>query len=155
MDKEIKKAMNRKNNVFHRLAKWYWKNGYKISRAILFPVWIAIIIKNKVRTYFYSQTEWSEEKAHEILNYYIPRNARWEEDNEAFYFIDNGSGWQMPCNKRKIKLKDRLFWNKFTSAWGGEIRKYLIEKFELGGFIKEVGDTDMFWTDLTFILERN
>lgn len=151
MNKEIEKAMNRKEN---RFIKWYRKNGYKVNRIILFPIWIVEVVHTKIRRYRVNKTVWSEERANEILNYYIPRKADWDAETQEFYFFDNGMGWGMKHSLRKIKLKDRRFWKKFTGFWGGEIRKYLINKFELEEFEKEVGNVWDGWTEITFIKIR-
>lgn len=150
MNKEIEKAMNRKENAFQRFAKWYRKNGYKINRVILFPIWIGEVIYTRIRRRKVNKTVWSEERANEILNYYVPRKSEWDAEAQEFYFVDNGMGWGMSYNLRKIKRKDRFFWKKFSAIWGGEIRKYLIEKFELEGFTKTVGDTYDYWAEITF-----
>lgn len=151
MNTEITKAMNKKeNSFFQRVQKWYRKNGYKINRVILFPVWIGIVAKDKIHNYWYKNTEWSDERANEILSYYIPRVAKWYPEEKEFYLFDNGCGW----DKRKIKLKDRMFWRKFTGFWGGEMREYLIDKFELDGFEKTVNDTYDSRTEITFTLKE-
>ena len=150
MNAEVIKAMNKKETKFDEFRKWWRKNGYKIMRVMLFPVWGYVVAKEKITAYFNARTEWSEERANEILSYYIPRKAEWDADDQSFYFADNGMGWGMKCHQRKIKLKDRRFWNNYNSLWGGRIRTYLIEKFELEGFEKIVGDTYDSWTEITF-----
>lgn len=57
-------------------------------------------------------------------------------------------GW----DKKKIKMKDRRWWKNNTRGWGGEVRTYLIEKFEMEGFEKIVDDTYDNWTEITFKL---
>lgn len=156
MNAETIKAMNKQTKKVNRFIDWYHKNAYKIYRVIFFPIWLAYEAKTKIRRYLNAQTVWSEERANEILSYYIPRKATWDAENNEFYFFDNGLGWGMKHTLRKIKLKDRRFWKKFSGFWGGDIRKYLIEKFELEGFIKELGYTDNSETEITFTLkERN
>lgn len=154
MNVETIKAMNKKEIVFNRFAKWYRKNGYKINRVILFPVWFAVWAKDKIHRYNYNNTIWSEERTNEILSYYIPRKAKWDAEAKEFYFADNGMGWGMKHNIRKIKLKDRRFWKKYTGFWGGEIRTYLLNKFELEGFEKTIGDTYDYWAEVTFTLKE-
>ena len=51
---------------------------------------------------------------------------------------------------KRVKLKDRRWWKNHTRAWGGKVRDYLIEKFELEGFEKTVGETYDFHTEVTF-----
>ena len=49
MNKEVIKAMNRKEKKKNQtFQKWWDKNDYKVKRAILFPVWITILICEKV-----------------------------------------------------------------------------------------------------------
>ena len=146
MNKEVVKAINKKENKFNAIKKWWNKNGYKVMRVVLFPVWWGIKAKEKITLYLNSREEWSEKRVKEILNYYIPRNSDWNEDDKSFYFFDNGYGWSMVLAKKYLKRKDRRFWNIHR----GLIRSYLIEEFELEGFEKEVGDCSEGWTEITF-----
>ena len=150
MNKEVVKAMNKKETKRNTIRKWWNKNGYKVMRVILFPIWWGVCAKDKINSYLNNKEEWSEERAEEILNYYIPRKAEWCEDEKCFYFADNGMGWGMAYNKKFVKFRDRRWWKKYTSFWGGKVRTYLIDKFELEGFEKEVGDTYDSWTEITF-----
>lgn len=152
MNKEVIKAMNKKETAIKRFRKWWRKNGHKVMRVVLFPIWWSIKAKEKIEKHLNSQLEWSEEKANEILSYYVPRNSEWDTEEKCFYFVDNGLGWGMRCHQKKIKLKDRRWWRKYTRGWGGEVRDYLLEKFELEGFRKEIGDTYDSWTEITFYL---
>lgn len=150
MNKEVIKAMNKKEVKTNVIRKWWSKNGYKVMRVILFPIWWGICIKDKVNIYLNAKEEWSEERADEILNYYIPRKAEWDAEDKAFYFADNGMGWGMKCHQKKIKRKDRRWWRIHTNVWGGPVRNYLLYKFELEGFTKEVGDCYNGWTEIIF-----
>lgn len=152
MNAEVIKAMNKKETRINRIRKWWRKNGYKVMRVILFPIWGAVVAKEKFSNWKYARLEWSEERANEILSYYIPRKAEWDAEEKCFYFADNGMGWGMKCHQRKIKMKDRAWWRKFSCGWGGKIRTHLIEKFELEGFQKIVGDTYDQWAEITFKL---
>ena len=75
MNAEIIKAMNKKETKMDELRKWWGKNGYKVMRVVLFPVWWGIKIKEKIDSHLNSNNQWSEERAEEIFNYYIPRKA--------------------------------------------------------------------------------
>ena len=129
MNAEVIKAMNKKETKIDTIRKWWNKNGYKVMRVILFPIWWGVCAKNKIENYLNSKCEWSEERANEILSYYIPRKAEWNAEEKCFYFADNGMGWGMSYNKKFIKLRDRRWWNCNRGFWGGKIRTYLIEKF--------------------------
>lgn len=156
MNAEVIKAMNKKETKWDKIHSWWRKNGYKVLKVILFPIWICAWVKDKFTMYLNSRQEWSEERANEILSYYIPRKAKWNAEDKTFYFADNGMGWGMKCHQRKIKLRDRRWWRNYTYCWGGVVRTYLIEKFELEGFEKIVGDTYDYWTEITFeLIEKN
>ena len=151
MNNEIIKAMSKKETKIDKIRKWWGKNGYKVMRVILFPIWWGIKAKEKIDAYLDFRNTWSEERANEILSYYIPRNAEWNAKNKSFYFYDNGMGWDMKGHQKTIKLKDRRWWKKYTRVWGGKVRAYLIEKFELEGFEKTVENTyDFCETEITF-----
>ncbi len=150
MNKEVIKAMNKKENRFNAIKKWWDKNGYKVMRVVLFPIWLGIKAKEKITSYLNSREEWSEERVKEILNYYIPRLADWDEEDKCFYFFDNGYGWSIGLAKKYLKRKDRRFWNIHNGWCGGKIRSYLIDEFELEGFEKEVGNCSDGWTEIAF-----
>ena len=152
MNAEVIKAINKKETKIDTIRQWWRKNGYKIMRVIFFPIWWGVCAKNKIENYLNSKCEWSEERANEILSYYIPRKAEWDAEEKNFYFADNGMGWGMKCHQKKIKLKDRRWWKRYANGWGGKVRTYLIEKFELEGFTKEVCDTYDSWTEIYFIM---
>lgn len=151
MTNEILKAMQGKKK--HKVRKWWSKNGYKVMRVVLFPLWIGNILIDKCNTWLNSQQKWSEERATEILNYYIPRASEWDAESKSFYFFDNGMGWNIKLAKRYLKLKDRRFW-KVHSSWGGEMRSFLMNKFELEGFTKELGVCTEGWTEIFFDLNE-
>lgn len=150
MNKEIIKAMNKKEKK-HPFRKWWNKNGYKVLRVILFPLWIASIIHEKSVKWLNTRQAWSEERANEILSYYVPRKAEWDEEEKCFCFFDNGFGWNIHLAKRYLKRKDRRFWKNYHH----KIRHYLIDSFELVGFVKEEGCCAEGWTELCFTLLEN
>lgn len=153
MNAEIIKAMNKKEKK-HPIRKWWNKNGYKVRRVIFFPIWATIVIKDKLKNWLDNRETWSEERANEILNYYVPRRADWDNEDKTFYFFDNGYGWGMPFAKKYLKRKDRRFWEVWNSWSGGEIRLYLINQFELEGFTKEVRNCDSTWTEIVFTMKE-
>jgi hypothetical protein len=149
MNTEIIKAMNRKNEK-HPIRNWWHKNGHKVMRIVLFPVWIPVWAVDKIKYRMYDRTKWSDERANEILSYYVPRTCSWSEESQELYFFDNGYGWSMCYAKKYLKFKDRRFWNKFNGWNGGEIRWYLLDAFELEGFTKELGNCEDGWTEIYF-----
>lgn len=151
MNTEVIKAMNKKekNSTF---CQWWNKNRYKVCRVVFFPVWLTMVTKTKITKWLNSREIWDEKRADEILNYYIPRRAEWDNKDKCFYFFDNGCGWSMCFAKKYLKRKDRRFWDVHRGWSGGDIRSYLINNFELNGFTKEIGDCDDGWTEITFTM---
>lgn len=152
MNKEIIKAMQGKKE--HKEHRWWRKNGYIILRMILFPIWIGSILFEKGRAWLNNRQKWNEERATEILNYYIPRVSEWDEKNKCLYFFDNGLGWNYCLAKRYLKRKDRRFWKVNCTWWGGKMRALLMEKFELEGFTKKLGNCYGEWTEIFFMLNE-
>ena len=152
MNKEVIKAMNKKRTKMDEIRKWWSKNGYKVMRVVLFPIWWCIVLKDKVTTWLNSRQKWNSERADQILSYYIPRRARWNKEEKIFYFFDNGMGWNIGYAKKYLKMKDRRFWYNRCGWAGGKIRSYLINDFKLEGFEKEIGCCDDGWTEITFKL---
>jgi hypothetical protein len=153
MNNEVIKAMNKKeDSKIKQFKKWWSKNGYKVMRVILFPLWGVIVVSNKIDHYLDSRQKWSEERANEIFNYFVPRNADWDAEDKTFYLCFNSFGWNLSSARRYLKRKDRRFWCNHNGFWGGELRKYLIEEFELEGFTKELGDCEDGWTQIAFKL---
>ena len=153
MNAEIIKAMNKKKKK-STFREWWNKNSYKVYRVIFFPIWIAAITIDKTNKYLNSRQKWSEERAKEILNYYIPRRADWNAEDKTFYFFDNGMGWGKLA-KKYIKIKDRRWWNLHRGWTGGKIRDYLLNEFELEGFTKEIGNCYDGWTEVSFSMIEN
>lgn len=146
MNKEIIKAMNKKEKKFSNFRKWWNKNDYKVYRVIFFYIYLPSVAYEKIKKHAREQIKWSDERATEILNYYIPRRADWEDEDKAFFFFDNGYGWSFQSAKKYLKRKDYAFWKKFGSSWCFEMREFLVKKFELDGFTKEV-NYDYYGTD--------
>lgn len=149
MNIEIMKAMNRKNKK-HPIRDWWRKNGYKIMRVVLFPIWGCMWACDKIKSKLNAQQVWSDERVNEILSYYVPRNCLWNEEDQELYFFDNGYGWLMSHAKKHLKRKDRRWWNKYKGWTGGKIREYLLNTFELEGFTKELGNCSDGWTEISF-----
>lgn len=149
MNKEVIKAMKNKTTKTQRARQWWYKNGYKVMRVVLFPIWLTICAKEKIESHLNNKQEWNEERADKILNYYIPRYSEWNKEEKEFYFFDNGYGWNIGLAKRHLKRKDRRFWkvNHYR------IRNYLIESFELEGFTKEILSTTEGWTEISFKMD--
>lgn len=155
MNAEVIKAMNKKEKK-HIVRKWWRKHGKKVLTVVLFPLvailWLMLKLNAWLDKRVKMRNAWDEERAKEILNYYIPRTAEWCAEDKSFYFFDNGRGWSINLAKKYLKRKDRAFWEENNGIWGWKMRKYLIEEFELEGFTKEIGNCSDGWTEISFNL---
>lgn len=153
---EVIKAISKKENTKKAtIRKWWSKNKYKVMKIIFFPIWCGACAINKINAWLNSRHTWNEERAKAIFNYYIPRRAEWVEEDKTFYHFDNGYGWSFYSAKKYLKMKDRRFWKIHTGWCGGELRRYLINTFELEGFTKEIGDCSDGWTEVCFKMIEN
>ena len=150
MNKEIIKAMNRKEKKVSPFKIWWSKNSYKVYRVIFFPLWITSIILKKISRKLNARNFWNEKRADEILSYYVPRFCKWDAEKQEFRFFDNGYGWSIKLAKKYLKIKDRRFWEVNNGFVGGKIREFLINDFELEGFTKELGNCLDGYTEITF-----
>lgn len=155
MNTEIIKAMNKKENKPNALKKWWKKNRLTVLRIVLFPIYFTELAIDKAKKISADRNPWSEERANEIFNYYIPRRSDWVEDEKLFFFFDNGYGWNINLAKKYLKRKDRKFWELHNGFWGGNLREYLIDKFELEGFTKKVVNTCDSQTEIVFRMNEN
>ena len=152
MNNEVIKAMNKQPRKVSNFEKWWRKNRYIVMRIIFFPIWAYVwLVSEKIRPWLNSRNKWNETRTDEILNYYIPRCAEWNNEKKTFYLFDNAYGWHM--HRKYIKLKDRRFWELYTGWCGGKIRDYLLEYFELEGFTKEIGNCYDGFTEVTFTIK--
>lgn len=129
MTKEVEKAIkkaNKKDSKISQIKYWWGQNSDKVYRVIFFPIWIITIMSQKLKKYSYSKIQWSEKETERILNYYIPKRARYNKEKRTFYLYCNS------YEDKYLKRKDRKFWAKFNY----EIRTYLKEQYELEGFKK-------------------
>ena len=60
MNKEVLKAMNKKEKK-HPFRKWWNKNGHKVMRVIFFPIWICVVIVEKIQKALNDRQVWSED----------------------------------------------------------------------------------------------
>ena len=131
MNKEVIKAMNKRETKIDNLRKWWGKNGYKVMRVIFFFLLLGIKAKDKITSYLNSKEEWSEEKANEILSYYIPRVAEWNNKEKYFYFFDNGCGWSINYAKKYAAENNKKSIKLDCNMKRGKLR----ELYEKNGFV--------------------
>lgn len=155
MNKEVIKAMERSAKGYP-FRKWRLSISRKVGS---FLSWLAnpyYAVKHWKHDREIERCKWNEKRAKIILDYYVPRRAVWQSKDNSFYFFDNGMGWSLYQAKKYLKRRDRKFWkyNASTSFFGGQMCEYLIEKFELEYFHKEICQVDGGLVEIIFRLEE-
>lgn len=165
MNKEVAKAINKKNklndwykkqyekNLKKEESKWRnWlrKNRHIIFRVILFPIWIAILYANMLDRFLDSRTLWCEERANKILRNYVLDVAIWKSKNQTLYLADFCDNWRFRCAKYHIKIRDRRFYRLYEER----MRLYLIESFMLDGFTKVVRNCENNCVEILFKVKQ-
>lgn len=165
MNKEIAKAITKKNklNDFYRKQyeknfkkkeskwrNWLRKNRHIIFRVIFFPIWFAVIFAEMIDRFLDSRTLWCEERANKILQNYVLDAAIWERENQTLYLAVFCNNWHFSWAKYHIKIKDYRFYRLYEER----MKLYLIESFMLDGFTKVVRNCEDNSIEILFKIEQ-
>lgn len=133
-DKELNKELNKKEDTkIQKVKKWWGKNRYKVLRVVLFPLWIACILKEKYDEYCYNREQFSIEKCEKFFDKYLAKICEYDKESQTF--------WIDVCDY------DVFYWNSFVKSRrdkifakknGREMKLYLIEEYEVEGYKKIV-----------------
>ena len=118
---------NKTHKEKSKFSKWWDKNGYKVMRIILFPIWIVVWLKEKYNNKKIKNCKWSEKRAKEFCDKYLPIFC--SKTDEGFYFYNNGYGF----SSKRLKHKDRLF----ASCYKYKILDYIVKNYAIDGYMKE------------------
>lgn len=125
----------------HPVHTWWNKNGYKVMRILLWPVWLCIKINEKRYANMEKKAAFSKEQAKTILDRYLPsifaKELQYLEDDEPRGVLlttasDYGYHLRFYSDLRipKRKKRDIAFRNKFFS----QILDYLWTEYEIEGW---------------------
>ena len=133
MNKEVLKAMNKKEKKTSNFKKWWNKNNYKVCRVLFFYIYLPSIAYEKIKKHIRKQIAWSEEKATKALNYFLPHVLEFVEEDNAYYYCTNWhyDGWNI-AKKVPFGMK------KWAKKFGYETLKYLEEGYENAEFSKSI-----------------
>lgn len=113
------------------VCEWWGRNGYKVWRVVLFPVWAVIWSKNKIEEKRYNALKWDDERATTILDKTLPSLLDKDEDGTLWYFSD----WRPYFyNRRGIHGKNKRFAYKYNAT----ICEFLFEKYQIEGYEKTI-----------------
>lgn len=136
-DKLIK--AKEKHDKKHPIKSWWRKNGYKIMRVILFPIWISYEIKTRLKDKWYKELEFSPEVCKAYLDKVLPGMvAHYCEDAKCFLISNTDDMgdiqfcyfWQ----SSQINKKYESFFLKFTRL----CEEYILNNYQIDGYQKMV-----------------
>lgn len=86
---------------------------------------------------------WNEEKAKKVLDKMLPRILEWNKEENHYWCHIRKYGWWYSQNRIPF------YYRKWTNKFSYELKKYLIEKYELKYYTKEILD-DYDWHLIIF-----
>lgn len=96
------------------------------------PIAPFIIMNDKFKNWSYDRLKWSEEKAKTVLNYFLPYELEYIEEDKCYYF---DTGWDYTA-KNRIASRVPFYLKKWTRKFRYEILHYLEDKYENSEFTK-------------------
>lgn len=126
------------------LKDWWKKNRLTVLRIILFPLWIAEIVHYKIKEARSRKNVWSEERAEQFCNKYLPQIC--EKTECGFYLFNNGYGFScFKCVRRNRKDRD------FADVYKWQLFNFIKEQYEIEGYKKDVYPEDWDRLEVDFI----
>ena len=126
------------------LKDWWKKNRLIVLRIVLFPLWVAEMVIEKIENAQSKKNVWSEECAEQFCNKYLPQIC--DKTETGFWFFNNGYGFTGYKCVRRHK-KDRNFANRYQ--W--KLFDYIRKQYEIDGYEKEVLSEDWDRIEVEFI----
>ena len=134
IERQVDKNKRRENN---RFKKWWRNNNYKVWRALLFWIWIPIVLWDNIDNKHYTAMKYSDEETKRHLDKVMPYLvAHWREEPNCF-LMTNASDmggirfrdglWDLP---RKYRKQRRYFLKFYDYVTAYIVRKYQIEGYE-------------------------
>ena len=143
LEEKIRKEAEKKKRMTFR--KWWNKNGYKVIRVILWPVWLSYILKEKYKDKSYDALAFSKETCKKYLDKVMPKMVACYNEDHSEILISNADdmgGIQFSCFFRNCKNKKM---SKFFRKFDVELRQYILEEYTIDGYEKMVLDNWTLW----------
>ena len=136
---EFKKALETKKE-----KKTYKFKSYYTEYIILYPLMIIVYYWNKIFEIWENSLKWNDKKTEKILAYAFPKIAEVnKEEGSIGRYIRS---WGVYVKEWHVKWYHKDYCSKYNQR----IITYLIEQFEIDGFVKEVTVEDKEWTYIKF-----
>lgn len=127
---EFEKSYDR----FHKhdaIKEWWNKHSQKILRVVLFPLYFTELIADKIKKHNADKNAWSEDKAKDFCDKYLPLFC--DKTDNGFWFYNNGYGFT--CRKQ---IRRRPAVRRFASEYKRHLFCYICDTYEIEGYTKHV-----------------
>lgn len=121
------------------VKEWWGKNHLYVLRVVLFPIYLAELIADKIQKHNAKLNVWSEERAKDFCDKYLPRLC--DKTESGFWLFNNGYGFTRYKAIRRNKKDYR-----FASVYQWDLFKYIKDAYEIEGYVKKVLDNE--WNKL-------
>lgn len=126
------------------LKDWWKKNRLTVLRIVLFPLWVAEMVIEKIKNAQSKKNVWSEERAEQFCNKYLPQIC--DKTETGFWLFNNGYGFTgYKCVRRHKKDLN------FARCYQWKLFDYIRKQYEIGGYEKEVLSEDWDRIEVEFI----
>lgn len=134
----------RKNDFSNnKLFKWWRKNGYKVKRLTLFPLWVVVLLSEKYKDYKYKSLVFTEEYCKKCLDKMIPKLIIWyKEDPNCFPISDCDDFGCITFNDltgiNSYYLKNHGCKReiRFTGKFYRMVEDYIMNEYQIDGYHK-------------------
>lgn len=140
---QVKKRTEKREKNKNKKKWWIIKTENYTIPIYFLPFAIFIIPFDKLKNYIYNSMTWNEEKAKKVLDKMLPRILEWNKEENHYWCHIRKYGWWY--SQKRIPF----YYKKWTNKFSYELKKYLIEKYELEYYTKEVLD-DYDWYLIIF-----
>lgn len=125
-----------------KLRRWWDKNGHIILRILLFPLWIGILVNEKIKAYQYENMVYSDKRSKQILDRYLPRLFSiiirdGDPDQPIRVLVSNSHdpygidiSWDRGLGIPKRRRRDYTYYQKFYT----QVQEYLWTRYEIDGW---------------------
>ena len=134
IEKQVAKQQRRENS---KLRKWWRNNDYKVWRALLFWIWVPMLLLAKRDHRKYKTMQYSNETTKKYLDKVLPYLvSHWREESNCFLFTTasdmGGIDFRALMSLRRRYRKQERYFIKFYE----EVKAYIVRTYEIDGYEK-------------------
>lgn len=144
---QIMKAAERKKKPSFR--KWWSKNGYKVGRVVLFPIWFYVIIRDKAKEKSYKELTYSDEMCNKYLDKVLPQIilSRGCTNEIVITNYDDGGDIEFSDLSWNLRTKNKKA-KRFLSKFSTEVQEFILNEYQIEGYERVTATNWMEWQAL-------